>query len=154
MTGSLSHSQADIIAQLLIDLAFGTDPTIDGTWPIYVTEEPDNPDNVITVYDTVGTSDGRTQFDGEQQIHHGVQVRVRSTTHHPGYDKANDIAVGLDETILRDTVGVASVFGTGTAQYFVDSVSRKGDVISLGRESPNSKRTIFTINATVALREV
>ena len=154
MTGSLSHSQADIVAQLLIDLGFGTDPTLDGIWPIYVTEEPNSPDNVITVYDTVGTSDGRTQFDGEMQEHHGILIRVRSTTYPIGRTKARAIAVGLDETVLRDTVGVASVLGTGTAQYFVDSVSRKGDVISLGKESPNSKRTIFTINATVTLREV
>ncbi len=153
MTGSLVHSQADIIAQLLIDFSVGTDPTLSGTWPIYVSEEPDTPDNVITIYDTVGLVHGRSQIEGEIQEHEGIQIRIRGATHDLGFRKANDILTAVDITAVRDTVGVASVLGTGTTNYFVNSITRTSGILSLG-DSPTSRRRIFTINAVVMLRQV
>ncbi len=154
MTGSLTFSQADVIAQLLIDLGIGTDPTANGDWPIYVSEEPNEPDNVITVFATVGTQDGRTMIDGEVQEHEGIQIRVRSAGYDTGNRKADELKIAIDQTIERDTVQVASVIGTGTLDYFVQAVSRVSGPLSLGKETPTSHRNVFTINAIVALREV
>ena len=153
MTGSLTFSQAEIIAQLLIDLGLGTDPTDNSDWPIYATEEPNEPDNVITIYDTVGTQDGRTMVDGEVQEHEGIQIKIRAINHDTGNRKANDLKIAIDQTIERDTVQVASILGTGTLDYFVQAVSRVSGPLALGEEV-DSHRNVFTINAIVALREV
>jgi hypothetical protein len=53
MSGSLDHFPADIIRQLLIDLGVGLDVTATD-WPAFSQKEPDSPDNVITVFDTMG----------------------------------------------------------------------------------------------------
>lgn len=131
----------------MIALGLGTDPASNGPWPVYAAGEPDKPDSAITVYDTVGRQEGRTHVDGEAQEHHGVQVRVRSAAHTAGYAKARAVAVALDEDVLMNSVHI------GAASYRVWAVARTGDVLSLGKESPDSKRSLFTINALVSLRQ-
>ena len=59
MSGSLAHLPEDIVRYLLIDLSVGTLPSDVDDWPIYATQEPDKPDNVITVYGTEGNKHGR-----------------------------------------------------------------------------------------------
>lgn len=144
MSGSLTHSPAEIIRQLLIDLGVGT---ASGSWPVKFATEPDNPDNVITVYNAAGRSSGRVQNGGERQEHHGFQVRVRSTSESVGYVKARVIAVALDENVLLTTVTVDS------STYRIQSISRTGDVISLGKNHPTTNLNLFTINALASLRQ-
>jgi len=146
MAGSLAHSPADILRYSLIALGLGADPTaVSPTWPIYVGAEPNVPDNVITLYDTEGRSDGRMNPTGERAEHHGIQVRVRAINHTTGYAKARAIAVALDESIVLTTVTIS-----GTT-YLIHAVSRTSDVIPLGKDVSTSKRSLFTINALAAL---
>lgn len=147
MSGSLIHSPSQIISQLLIDLALGTAPADAGSWPVHFSGEPNSPDNVITVYDAAGVSDGRTQVDGQMQEHHGIQVRIRSTNHGTGFTKARAIAVALDESVLLNSVAISG------SVYLVYAVSRTGDVIALGKNHPIGDFNLFTINAVVALRQ-
>ena len=147
MSGSLANSPAEIVQQLLVDLSLGTLPSVGGSWPIYQGREPSTPDKVITVYGTSGKLQGRLHPTGDQQIQHGFQVRVRATTHSVGQAKANAIAVALDQDVLRDIVTI------GSNVYVVYAVTRTSDVIPLGKESPTSKRNLFTLNATVSLRQ-
>ena len=147
MSGSLDHSPSQIIRQMLVDLSLGTLPSEDDDWPIFATNEPDTPDSVITVYDTLGKLDGRTQVDGKLQIHHGFQVRIRDANTRNGYSKANAIAIALDESTYQETVTISDSI------YLVHSVSRTTDVLPIGKETPTSKRNIFTINATATLRQ-
>ena len=153
MSGTLVHSPADVIRTLLIDLGLGTAPSDEGTWPIYVGQEPDSPDSVITVYDTAGLLQGRTMPDGEMQEKHGFQVRVRDANHYQGYEKAREIAVALDESVSLDGVSVGDDAGTGKQAYIVYAVSRRGGVLSLGKDVQRTKLNLFTINAVVALRQ-
>ncbi len=147
MSGSLSHSPADIVRRLLIDLSQGTDPSDGGSWPIFTGAESDTPDNAITIYDAASILGGRTQIDGEVQEHYGFRVRVRAVSHAVGDAKARAIAIVLDETVYQDTVTI------GAIQYLVQAVSRKSGVLRLGKEVPGSRRHLFTINAVVALRQ-
>lgn len=147
MSGTLVHSPADIIRRLLIQKSLGAAPP-STSWPIYATNEPDSPDNVVTVYDTDGVGHGRTGPDRERQEHHGIQIRIRSTTPDGGYAKARAIAVACDSAISYDTVVI------GAQTYQVQVVTRTGDVIPLGKEVAASKRSLFTINAIVALNLV
>ncbi len=146
MSGALSNSPSQVIQQLLVDLGVGTLPSADGSWPISASQERDKPDAVITVYDTAGVPDGRTMIDGVMQEHYGFQVRIRSTTHATGYTKASEIQNVIDSSVQNTSVTVSS------SVYAVASITRTGSIIALGKE-PSSKRSLFTINAVVAIRQ-
>lgn len=148
MPGSLTHSPADIVRRLLIALGVGVDPP-SSPWPIYASGEPSLPDNVITVFGTTGRQHGRTATDGEMQEHHGIQVRIRAATYPVGYTKARTIATALD-TMYQDVITVPST----TNSYLIHAILRTSDVIELGKETPSSKREIFTVNALVSVRAV
>lgn|SRR3990167_993558 len=145
--GPLIHSPADVLRRVLITLGHGVNPPLT-TWPIYAAGEPNTPDNCITVYDTEGRNDGRSMIDGEQWEHYGVQVRIRSTTHKVGYAKAQAIAEALDQEIYDEVETI------DTTTYLLHSVSRTSRVLALGKDTPNSKRTLFTINALVSLKTI
>lgn len=147
MTGSLTHSPADVVRQLLIDLGHGTIPSGGGSWPVFVSQEPNSPDSVITVYDTTERQDGRTMVDGERQEHEGIQVRIRDPDHAGGYTKAHAIAIALDTFASPTSVTI------GSSVYQLWAATRVSGPIALGKETPNSKRNLFTINATVTLRQ-
>lgn len=142
---SLSHSPADIIAQMLVDLNLGTNPTAGGAWPVYVSNEPDKPDNCITVYDTVGQGDGRFMVSGHSPEHYGFQVRVRATDHTTGYAKADAIKTALEETAYEETIHI------GNSTYLVYSVSKATPVNVLGKQAGVSKRNLFTVNGLVVI---
>lgn len=150
MPGLMNHSPADVVRRLLVDLGLGSYPAIPtSSWPIYSSEEPQTPDNVITVFDTVGRRQGRMMIDGAVEEHHGFQIRVRSADDRTGAVKARTIADTIDKEVYRRWVTVDST------TYQVHSLDRSSDVISLGRERGEggkdkkpSQRRIFTINGT------
>lgn len=146
MSGALSHSPALIIRKLLVDLGQATEPSDSKSWPAYAGQEPDTPDEAITVYATEGRLFGRHMTDGEVQEQYGVQVRIRSQEENTGYAKANDIAIALDQAVYLDTVTI------GTKQYLVWALHRAGCVHRLGK-APNTQRSIHTINAYATIRQ-
>lgn len=152
MANLLNHSPAIIIQQLLIDMGFGISPPEESGWDgsdwlIFATHEPDTPDNVITVYDIAGTDQGRV-MQGELQQHYGFQVRIRARTHSVGWLKADAIRRGLAEDVLRETLTLDS------DQYFLQCVANIGQVLTLGKDRPLGKRSLFTVNAVATLRKV
>ena len=150
MSLSLLHSQANIIRWLLINnLGLGVDPDVapQGAWPIYATSEPDEPDSVITIYNTQGILDGRSMPTGEVFEHLGFQVRVRAITSNAGWTKANEIARQMAEVVYRNWVIVDS------AMYNVYAITRKSGVLEVP-EFPTSERKAFTINCIVALSRI
>jgi len=150
---SLRHSPAEIVRQLLVNALIASDPG-DGSsrptyaWPGYATNEPSTPDNTITVYDTTGQSDGRTMPDGEAVSHYGVQVRVRSRVHSQGWQMADSIRERLTRGVYGSPVRVDST------DYLVYNFARVGNVIPVGKDAPNTRRSLFTLNAIVALKMV
>lgn len=147
-----NHMTEDIVAQLLMDLGVGTDPVDDLDWPVFSTQEPDLPDDCITVYGTEGTKQGRNSFSGEVWMNPGVQLRVRSALPEKGGLKCKEIEEAIDGVYDR-SVSLDPPTGTGTDVYLVHDVSRQGGAIPLGKESPSSRRNVFTINALVSLRQ-
>ena len=153
------HSPAQIIQQVLIDLAAGTDPTpwedeeaaialgSVAAWPVFSVGEPSRPDNVITIYDTSPQSDGSSMVDGETWFHYGFQVMVRTTLHKNGFVKANYIHKALDEDVYNTVVTLTEP----DVQYLIQSISGTLPLV-LGKETPSSKRDLFTINALATLR--
>ena len=151
MSGLLDHSPADIIRYLLINLGHGCDPEVGtnpGEWPIYVSMEPSSPDDVITVFGTTSVHQGRTQVDGEVQEREGIQIRVRCTNYPDGYEKIEQISIALDEDL----------YGTGVtidnATYLVHAWSRTSGPIELGKQVPQTKRELFTLNGTITVKQI
>ena len=85
-------------------------------------------------------------IDGERQEHHGFQILVRSPTHLIGFAKARAIAIAMDKDFSPSTKVSVS-----PNEYAVYNISRR-DVLPIGKE-PGTKRSLFSINGTVALRE-
>jgi hypothetical protein len=141
------HRPADIIRWLLIDLGVGTDPEDGDDWPIYVSNEPDEPDSCITIYDTAGQVDGRSQIDGEIYEHYGFMIRVRGVKSRGVYPRASLIAQQMAENVRMETV----VIDGGDERYLVHAINRKGGMNDLGKETPTSERNIVTINAIAAI---
>lgn len=144
-SSATGHSPADILRWVLVGLNLGTDPTVGGAWPIYAAGEPDQPDDCITTYDTTGTDDGRSMIDGEVFRNPGVQVRIRSTDHSTGWVKADAIFAALGQSIRNYYIVI------GSTRYLVSCVTNIGNVIALGKETSSTKRSLFTINATIVV---
>lgn len=145
MSLPLLHSQAEIIAKVLISLGLGN-VTTSSIWPIFSTNEPNVPDNCITVYDTAGLSDGRIMH-GEATYHAGFMVRVRSKDHPTGWVKVEQIRQALAESVYDRTVLI------GVTTYMVQSITRFGQSIPLGKD-PDSKCSVFSLNATCVIQRV
>ena len=150
MPGVLTHSPSDIVRQLLVNLNLGVDSTTDTTsdWPIYESREPDLPDDCITIYNTADKLQGRTQNDGETQGQEGIQIRVRSTDPVNGQLKARSILVAIDTQVLQSVVNLEG------RSYRIPALNRTTGVLSLFKEVPTTKRNLYTINATAAIRQL
>lgn len=148
MPGTLNHSPADIVREVLIQIGQGSDPDLGDDWPVYESGEPDSPDNCVTVYDTQGRDDGRSMPDGERAEFHGIQVRIRSQTSKEGFVKARAMAIAMDTEVLLEEVDVDAY------TYRVNSLNRTSDVLPLGKDSPGSKRSLFTINLVTSIRQI
>jgi hypothetical protein len=128
-------------------MTLGTLPDDDGDWPVLCSLQSDKPDNQIAVMDTPGIIEGRSQVEGEVQEHFGVQLLIRASTPNVAFAKTRNIAVSLDQGVVREVVNV------DTATYLVQSITRVGNPHSLGRESPTSNRHLYSINTIVSVRQ-
>lgn len=138
---ALTHSVAQIVAQLLIDLGLTTAPENDPllSWPVYSPNEPDQPDNVLTIQDTTGRVDGRNNLTHQIDEHYSFQVRIRASDDTVGSRKAREVAIALDTQVFRRGVVVED------STYCVHSLSRQGTVIPLG-QMPNRRAYLYTVN--------
>lgn len=145
---ALSHSPADIVQKLLTEMGLGTDPDLSPiqAWPVYASNEPNEPDNCITVYDTQGHDSGRTNPDGEVLDHFGIMIRFRAVTHAVGALKAQNLKAVLAEQAYAQKITL------DTARYLVPCFANIGQVLYNGLDNPNSKRSVFTLNMTSAIR--
>ena len=154
MVSTLTHSPADIVRYTLIQLGYGSLPEDNLSWPISVGVEPDTPDNVVTIYDTSGLHQGRTQIDGRVQERYGFQVRVRAVDHPQAHQKINSIMIALDQQVYDEFINIDD------SQYLVKTVSRVTTPLSIGQQAASAggrttvtKREVFTINGTVKLEQ-
>jgi len=148
MPGLLTNPIDEIVGQLIIDLGLGTLPsTPPSVWPVYTSQEPPNPDNCITVFITSHKDHGKFMKGGQRQNHYGAQVRVRATDHITGWQKINNIAISLDESVANETVGIDA------NRYVIPAVTIASGPLNIGQETPESKRVIFTLNVLASIRQ-
>jgi hypothetical protein len=145
MSGRLRRSPAYVISKVLIELDIVNVHT-SLTWPIFVTNEPDSPDNAVIIRNTAGMNIGRIQNDGSNKELHGINVKVRARNSEDLEDKANEIAVAFDKQIIRYGI---TVDGRG---YCVHLISRTGGPpLFMGKDVPNTQRHWATVNALVSI---
>jgi len=155
MSGELSHSPAEVIAQLIqtwddAQVALGN-PSVG---PIYFSNEPSELDDVVTIYDSpTGQSDGRAMIDGELWEHWGIQARIRASEHKEGFLRAKRIRKFWSEGVYQAVVTMTDPAPDGS-QYVVWAITKIGQILALGKQTPQTKRSIFTINATSPIREL
>lgn len=140
----MNHSAADVLCQALVDNAVLIYPDESTTaWQCFVDGMPSMPDEVAVLIDEDGHDDGRSMLDGELFYHYGVQMILRGREHRSGYRKAEAVRQAL-ASIYRQTVVVES------EAYRVHCVAHIGQVLCLGKDTPNSKRSMFSLNMSVA----
>ena len=147
MSGILTHSPAQVLRELIIALNQGTDPDASLSWPVYADKKPDDPDNLIVVFNSTGRNEGRTMKDGEFQEKHGCRVVVRHTHPETGYTKARAIQQLFDQEVYQEVVTHNSV------DYSIHSISRSEDIVNLGHE-PGNRRLLFSFNCLINLRQI
>lgn len=147
---TLLHPPARILAQLIADLGLGSIPsaTSVGAWPVYTSNEPNTPDNVISTYRTTDVIDGRASNTGEVIRYQGVQVRVRARSYAVADVRTEAIFKALTETVYRRAVTVEST------TYNVSSVRPTSGPVELkARNKPVSEHTVFVANFVLTLTE-
>lgn len=137
----LKRQASEIIQQMLVDLGEGTDPVDQDDWPLFYSNLPDTPSKAVVVLDIAGDDHGRFMSSGEMQGHFGIRILVRGDGT-SGYPKAASIRQTLDVQVKRTLVTV------GDWSYRVNSINRKTDVLDQGMESPNTRRRVYSIEAT------
>jgi hypothetical protein len=149
MSGTLSHTPAQVIRQLMIDLGLGANGGL--VWPIYAEESPDKPDNCITVRTTGEVSQGRFQIGGEEQTAYSLQIIVRALHHQLGATKVNAIKVTLSQSVqlTNTTVTDDESSGTATQTYTVYSISRRSGPFFLSAPPSDRKLWSYNIQATL-----
>lgn len=131
-------SPAGILVAYLKGMGIVVDgPTAD--WSAFISHEPPEPNNCVTVIDATPQFDGRIMRTGQTIKHPGVQIRVRSLLYDPGWDKCEEIAKALDG-IQNAVVGLNKI----------NAASQKSGPIALGRIDTNN-REVFTLNATLTI---
>lgn len=151
MAGLLEHSPADIVRYTIIAHSLGTLHTGTGIpedWTVFCDVEPDRPDRVITVYNTLGRKHKRTFPDSMTQEHYGILIRIRSNTPAEGYNKAAEIASVLDELVYQESIII------GSSVYCLHSFNRVGGILALPKDTVTpTRRIIHTFNGLTSIRQ-
>lgn len=143
------HGQQDIARKVLTVAGVGVHPDTNQpySWPIYVDQEPDAPDNCLTLYETAGITDGKLGPTGEDTEHHGLQIQVRCEASRPyvGRKKARAVKSTLDQLASPYDLTFEGI------SYTIYSFNPQGSIIPLGRDMTNKNRFLWTLNYTVSL---
>jgi hypothetical protein len=138
----------------MVDTGIAANPSPKGVplkdrapWPAFYAQEPDSPDNCITVFDTTGQPDGRSMPDGEPVQHFGISVMVRGSDLSSTWVKANFIRNNLAKSVYYQQVTVDG------ATYLVECLSKLSQPIFQGKET-NPKRLKYLLNALMTFRKL
>lgn len=85
-------------------------------------------------------------IDGEDFHHFGLQIRVRGTDDPSTYARIELVHTTITEHSYQDLITVGGV------TYLVWSFSNVSAPLSLGKDAPNSKRSLYTLNCLASIR--
>lgn len=138
-------SPAEILYELLLDNGKLSE---DSNRVGFIGYLPDDPDEALTIFDTLGMQDGRIMETGERIDHPGLQITIRSPDYSSAANWAKDVALFLDG------VKRISIVMDSSEAYCLQNVKRTGTINYLGVETEGTKRRhIFTLNMVVTLSQ-
>lgn len=149
----IEHVASQIVIPYLIANGIVSAPGALRPWPVYRNNRPDQPDEVVTVYDYEGEFQGRMQRTGEVVEFPGIQVGFRAKS-----TRADEASIfgkrmcNVLDGILNATV-VLTISPGVTKTYQIQSFRRTSPVLPLGPEE-NGSRLLFTINGLITIGEI
>jgi len=146
-TSVVTDTPASILANYLTGLALMTVPSAAGSWPLYISHMPDQPDLMGGIYNTTPVKDGRAMQGGGIIQHYGVQIIIRSLGEETGWDKCNILAGQLASAHNAETI-------LNGDTYTIHNVSIIGGINSLGEEPGTKRRNVFTMNFLTSISKV
>ena len=159
LLGQMSDGPDEVVAKLLTDLGLVTDPAFwqthtdadpgDSThdWAVWVSDEPMNPDNVVTVYEVTPQLDAKLMPTGEQALHYGITIRVRaggSTPKATARLKAETIRVTLDQSVLNTNV-------TLNGNNYLVVAAPRVHLVPVGWETTTGRRYLVNLNCLFSI---
>jgi hypothetical protein len=141
-TTVLTDTPAAVLANYVTGLALMTVPSANGSWPLYISNMPDAPNNLGAIYNTTPSKDARSMEGGGIIQHYGVQIGIRCSVEETGWDKCNVLAGQLAAVHNAETI-------LNGDTYTIHNVSIIGGVNSLGKETGTKRRNMFTMNFLV-----
>lgn len=137
----MTTSPAVVVSYLLEKLNL-----VDG-WAVRVSTEPEEPDDVITLFDTTPITQGRLHRSGKTVQQFGIQIRLRSNQDYDvGYGKLMSISSALDK-VKRQTVIIDG------KTYLVHAFTQVTGITPL-REMETRQRLLFTLNLLTSIEEL
>ena len=135
MTGTLYHSPADIVAQLMDDVGLANLSTGTGTgdpstgWTVFPLHLPETPEQAILVKDTSGRLHNRNHVTGVMSEHYGIQLLARSSQDPvTPYKRIKLILEYFDTNVNRALVTI------GVRTYRVNAITRVGPAAPAGND--------------------
>ena len=157
----MSAPTADIVRQYLVNtglvtnsmeynqqVPFTQQPN-DGTTVAYVSRLPDDPDQVVAVYDVAGLVFGRLQNTGEIMEHLAFKIIARSLWYAPGNQLIIAIANALDTFPARSSITLTNE--GGSTIYKIQSIYRTTTISAIGEET-GRRRSLFTVSGRMAMQ--
>ena len=141
----MDNPVSQALQQAIIDEGLGTAPSADSSWPVFVSFLPDEPNNAICVYDTVGNKVGR-KMDGTNLKFPACQISIRSNGYNVGWVKADAIESFL-EGLSDEEVTI------GSNVYEIQAVMQQGTINAIGPEPEGQRRDSFTINVLLEISQ-
>lgn len=139
------HSGSRIISQLMIDRAIASAPESNADWPVSADAEPDSPDACITVRDADAPDYYRLHPTGDVAGHGGFLLRVRAVTDGQANEKAVQIQDWMAKQVYQAGVTIDDV------QYYIHCFGQFGNILPLGKDKNNTRRSVRTFNGVVSI---
>lgn len=141
------HSPAYILGFYLKEnTSLVTKPSNEQNWTLYISAMPSRQgvkDKIISIYDTTGLVDQRLP-DNFTVEHYGISLQVRAFDYNTAYRKV--------ERIQRALLNLHNeVISIEKASYRINSISKTTPITSLGVESDNKRRFLFSSNYLMSM---
>lgn len=157
MANTLLHPPSDIVQRVLVALGLGVNPGVtaptESNWPVWIENEPDQPDNSVTVQEIAGRDDGRDMISGTTEGTYGFQIRVRGNSRTSARAKADAVAATIASRSLCYVDKAANWVTIEGSNYVLQTFVRIGDPIPVGADVPGGKRQLFTINCEARIEQ-
>jgi autotransporter adhesin len=137
-------SGAQVVAAYLQSLGLVQSSSQSEDWWVTVGAKTTQPAEAVAVYDTAGVKDGRLMETGEEIVHPGVQVLVRSGGYTRGWRKVVAIQNALSLALNNEVV-------VGLEAVTLVAFSLTSPPSHVGQEQ-DQPRQLFTMNGTLTLR--